>query len=143
MTEFDEIWPGGPRFAKDGGVFRLSTDSVMLAEFVNVKHVRCCLDLGSGGGVLGILLGYKSSGMEITGVEIQDRWAELSRINMRENGLDDRVKIVTADLRKYGPLIPAGSFDLVVSNPPYFSSGSGRSAPDESRASVGRKRAVP
>jgi len=136
MTEFDEIWPSGPRFAKDGGVFRLSTDSVMLAEFVNVKHVRRCLDLGSGGGVLGILLGYKSPGMEITGVEIQEQWAELSRMNMQENGLDNRVKIVTADLREYVTLIPAGSYDLVVSNPPYFPSGSGKSAPDESRASA-------
>lgn len=136
MTEFDEIWPGGPRFAKDGRVFQLSTDSVMLAEFVNVKRVRRCLDLGSGGGVLSILLGYKSPDMEITGVEIQERWAELSRLNMLENGLSDRVKVVTADLREYVPLLPVGSFDLVVSNPPYFPSGSGKSSPDGGRASA-------
>lgn len=136
MNGFDELWPGGPRFMQRDGVFRLSTDSVMLADFVNMKKVRRCLDLGSGSGVLCVLLAARSPETEITGVEIQKDWADLSRLNLRENHMDSRVNIITADLRQYKALVPAGEFDLVVSNPPYFPENSGYSAPDESRAAA-------
>lgn len=136
MEGFDELWPDGPKFMQRGGGFRLSTDSVMLADFVNVKKARRCLDLGSGAGVLSVILAARAPDMDITGIELQEDWAELSRINLRENRMDSKVKIITDDLRQYRDLVPAGSFDLVVSNPPYFSVNSGYSAPDESRASA-------
>lgn len=136
MEGFDELWAGGPRFMQRGGGFRLSTDSVVLADFVNVKRVRRCLDLGSGAGVLCVLLAAKVPGMVITGIELQEDWAELSRMNLRENGMDANVNIITGDLRREVKLLDAGSFDLVVSNPPYFSVNSGYSAPDESRAAA-------
>lgn len=136
MEGFDELWPDGPKFMQRGGGFRLSTDSVMLADFVNVKKARRCLDLGSGAGVLCVILAARAPDMDITGIELQEDWAELSRINLRENRMDSKVKIITGDLRQYRDLVPAGSFDLVVSNPPYFSVNSGYSAPDESRASA-------
>lgn len=136
MEGFDELWPDGPKFMQRGGGFRLSTDSVMLADFVNVKKARRCLDLGSGAGVLCVLLAARAPDMDITGIELQEDWAELSRANLRENHMDSKVNIITGDLRRYRDLVPAGSFDLVVSNPPYFSVNSGYSAPDESRASA-------
>lgn len=136
MEGFDELWAGGPRFMQRGGGFRLSTDSVMLADFVNVKKARRCLDLGSGAGVLCVLLAAKAPDMCITGIELQEDWAELSRVNLKENGMDSHVDIITGDLRQQVRLLPAGSFDLVVSNPPYFSVNSGYSAPDESRAAA-------
>ena len=107
MTDFDELWPGGPRLAGGGGAFRLSTDSVLLAE--------------------------KCPPARFTAVELQPEAAALCRRNFAENGLADRGEALCADLRAHRSLLPAGEADLVVANPPYFPVGAGQSAPDEAR----------
>lgn len=114
--------------------FKLSTDSVLLADFANMKRVRSCLDLGSGAGVLCVLLAAKNTQAQITGIELQQNFADLSRLNISENGLTDRVEILTGDLREHRDFFGASGFDLVVSNPPYFSENSGYSAPSRHRA---------
>lgn len=134
MEGFDELWAGGPRFKQRTDSFRLSTDSVLLADFALVKKDSRVLDLGSGAGVLCILLAAKCGSAAITGVEIQPAAAELSRENLRENAFEDRVRIITADLREHRTLFKAESFDCVVSNPPYFAQNSGYSAPAAGRA---------
>lgn len=116
--------------------FKLSTDSVLLADFANMKRVQSCLDLGSGAGVLCVLLAAKNSGSEITGIELQPNFADLSRQNLAENGMEGRAKIITADLREHRSFIKAESFDVVVSNPPYFAENSGHSAPALHRAAA-------
>lgn len=133
---FDELWRKGPRFKQSQDCFRLSTDSVLLADFANTAHARACLDLGSGAGVLTVLLADKSPTAEITGVEIQKDYAQLSRQNVEENNFGNRVRILNADLREYRALFSAESFDLVVSNPPYFPENSGHPAPAEHRATA-------
>jgi len=120
--------------------FKLSTDSVLLADFSNMKRVRSCLDLGSGAGVLCVLLAEKNHSAELTGIELQGNFAELGRLNMTENGLDGRVKIINGDLREHRSLLKAESFDLVVSNPPYFAENTGYSAPELHRASAREER---
>ena len=136
MNEFDELWRGGPRFMQTEESFKLSTDSVLLSDFANMKHVKSCLDLGSGAGVLTVLLAAKNQSSEITGLELQPNFADLSRLNIAENGFESRVKIITADLREHKELFKAEGFDLVVSNPPYFAENSGYSAPVNHRASA-------
>lgn len=140
MNGFDELWPGGPRFKQTAEGFRLSTDSVLLAAFANTKKVRRCLDLGSGAGILCVLLAEKAPEARITGIELQPEAAELSRENLRENAMDSRVEILTADLRDHPRLLEAGAFDLVVSNPPYFPQNSGYSAPEAARAAAREER---
>ena len=134
MEAFDELWPGGPRFMQTEESFKLSTDSVLLEDFANMKRVKSCLDLGSGAGVLCVLLAEKNPGAAITGIELQPYFAELSRRNLSENNMDGRTEILTADLREHRKLVKAESFDLVVSNPPYFAENSGLSAPTSHRA---------
>jgi len=134
MNAFDELWQGGPRFMQTEESFKLSTDSVLLADFANMKRVGSCLDLGSGAGVLCVLFATKNKAAEITGIELQPGFADLSRLNIAENSMADRVKIITADLREYRSLFRASTFDLVVSNPPYFAENSGYSAPGDYRA---------
>lgn len=136
MNSFDELWRGGPRFMQTEESFRLSTDSVLLADFANMKRVNYCLDLGSGAGVLCVLLAAKNPNTELTGIELQPNFADLSRLNIAENGMESRTRIITADLREHRGLLKAESFDLVVSNPPYFAENSGCSAPAEHRASA-------
>ncbi|MFB0921231.1 MAG: methyltransferase [Oscillospiraceae bacterium] len=136
MEVFDELWRGGPRFMQTEQSFKLSTDSVLLSDFANMKRVKSCLDLGSGAGVLCVLLAVKNPNAIITGIEIQPDFAELSRRNLSENGMELRTGIINADLRECRSLIKAESFDLVVSNPPYFAENSGYSAPASHRASA-------
>lgn len=133
MDGFDELWPGGPRF-KQGG-FRLSTDSVLLAAFARGIRGENIADLGCGAGVLTVLLSAARPGARICGVELQPEAAALCRENMSVNGFDAG-GILRADLREHRSLFPAGSFDLVISNPPYFAGNSGYTAPEPGRAAA-------
>lgn len=135
MTGFDELWPGGPRFRQAEGSFRLSTDSVLLAHFARSIRAKTVMDLGCGAGVLTVLLNTDHPGAVVHGVEIQEASAALCRDNLRENSFDDS-GICCGDLREHRSLFTAGYYDLVVSNPPYFTESSGISAPDESRAAA-------
>lgn len=135
MSKFDELWPGGPHFACENS-FPLSTDSVLLAAFARTERVRRCVDLGCGAGIIMTILAERTPGAEFTGIELQPDWARLCRENLEENGLSPRCSVITGDMRDKTVLPPAGSFDLVVSNPPYFPEKSGFTAPDEQRATA-------
>ncbi len=132
--EIDELWPG-TRFLASGGAFPLGTDSVLLADFAKGSgKIRQIADLGCGGGILTVLLLQKFPAAEAFGIEIQPAAAEQCRENLKLNALSERAQIVTGDLRERENLPEAGSFDLVISNPPYFPSGSGYTAPEAGRA---------
>ena len=133
MIEFDELWKDGPRLAQADNSFSLSTDSVLLAHFVNMLRPSRIIDLGSGAGVLSVLLAEKYPGAHVTGVEIQEYSAQLSRLSLRENGFEQRSNVICADFLDHRGFLPAGAFDLVVSNPPYFPANGGYSAPDKHR----------
>lgn len=105
--------------------FPLGGDSLALGAFATVRPGWRVCDLGCGAGALGILLLARERTLRLTGVELDAAAAELARRNLRENGLEG--EIVTGDLRAPEYLPPAGSCDLVVSNPPYFAPGTGRS----------------
>lgn len=118
---------------------RYTEDSVSLVNFLlecNVKGRRL-IDLGTGAGVIPILLADKAPAMEIVGVEVVGEYAALAQRNVRMNGLASRIKIVTGDFRDMPRSRPEGSFDIVVSNPPYIKAGAGRQSPDPARR-VGR-----
>lgn len=103
--------------------FRLSTDSMVLADFAAfAKNSRIC-DLGCGCGTLSLLLAAKDKSYQITGVEILEEPAQYAAKNVSENGLSDRVSILHADFRS--SVLPSGSFDGVICNPPYYALGSG------------------
>ena len=134
QPEYDDLWPGGPRFVRSGAGFALGTDSVLLADFAAQRRARRIADLGCGAGVLTVLLLRALEQATAVGIELQPDAAQLARDNIRANGLSDRAQILCADLRAHRTLLPAGSFDLVVANPPYFAAGSGYTSPDPMRA---------
>ena len=105
------------------GVFPLGGDALALGEFASVKPGWRVCDLGTGSVALLLLLARRAEGLALTGVELDPLSARTARENLAANGLTG--KIVTGDLRTV-PL-PAGGFDLVISNPPYFPVGSGKS----------------
>ncbi len=130
---FDELWPGGPKFQQSEYGFKLGTDSVLLAEFTQPVRARRILDLGCGAGVLTVLTAYKAPKARVLGLEIQPESAAVCRENMAANGFPPE-NILLGDLREHRSLFEAGSFDLVLSNPPYFPVKSGHTAPDDKRA---------
>ena len=132
----DELWPGGPQFLWQPGTFRLGTDSVLLADFAGAERARTILDLGCGGGVLLILLALRSPRARLEGIEISPEAAALCERNVALNGLRDRCRVTAGDLREHRTLYEAGSWDLVVSNPPYFPVDSGYAAPEAGRAAA-------
>lgn len=130
----DTLWPGGPSFIQRPPVFRLGTDAVLLAHFAETRRARLACDLGCGGGVISILLAWRTPPLTVHGLDLQPEAVALSRENAAINGLSDRTAFFSGDLRRIGDLLPAGKYDLVVSNPPYFSLGSGKAADDRHRA---------
>ncbi len=107
------------------GVFPLGSDSQALGGFARVKKGEKVLDLGCGGGVLGLYLLSREPSLRYSGIDISPEAVELARANFAANDLE--AALVQGDLRSVKDHFPAGSFDLVVSNPPYFASGSGYS----------------
>lgn len=133
--DFEELWPGGPRF-RQSAHFRLSTDSVLLADFTQPRSAARGVDLGCGSGILMLLLAQKSEKLLLTGLELLPEAVEAARENLAENGLLTRAELFCADLRRVRELFRPGSFDLAVSNPPYFSEHTGAVSPQAGRAAA-------
>lgn len=135
MADYCVLWPGGPKF-RQSPHFPLGTDSVLLADFVNLSSLRRGADLGCGSGAITLLLASRDPRVRMTGVEILPGAADIARENMTANGLSDRCEILTADLRDCRELFASGSFDFAAANPPYFPAGSGLPSPDGDRAAA-------
>ena len=98
------------------GVFPLGGDSLALGAFATVKRGWRVCDLGTGSGCLLLMLAAREGGLSLTGVEREERAAQCARENLAHSGLEGTV--LQADWRQV--TLPAGGFDLVISNPPYF-----------------------
>ena len=135
MPDFTELWPGGPVFAQAKNQ-RLSTDSVLLADFGPLRPARRGIDLGCASGAVALLLLAREPTLDMTGVELDEDAAALARANWERNGLGARARVVTGDIRAHRELFHPGSFDFVAANPPYFPVGSGVLSPDPARAAA-------
>lgn len=107
--------------------YRFSVDALLLYDFINLRKVNSIADLGSGSGIIGILLAGKYPGASVTLFEIQDNLVRLAEKNVILNNVQDRVQMIKCDLRKLHPGQTGSSrYDLVVSNPPFRRLHSGR-----------------
>lgn len=116
--------------------YRFTEDSVSLADFVlPLKPVDSVIDLGTGSGVIPLILAQKSQVQNIVGIEIQEGLAELAKRNVELNKLSSRIKIVKGDLREiiHHSLFKKNSFSVVISNPPYTKAASGRISPSQEK----------
>jgi len=134
ILQFDDLWPKGPRFVQKPPVFKLGTDAVLLAHFTNTSRVARAADLGSGTGVVAILLALRTPELQIDCVDILPEAVALTAENAAHNKVADRISAHHADIRQIRDSLRAGAYDLVVSNPPYFPAGSGYRANTESIA---------
>jgi len=109
-----ELWKDGPQFEQSEH-FRLGTDSVLLADFVNIGARRRGIDLGCGSGILPLLLLTRSTALHMTGLELNPEAARVARENIAANALDRRCDIVVGDIRRCRDEFKTGQFDLIVS----------------------------
>lgn len=116
----DELQRNGYRIIQDPKRFCFGMDAVLLAGFARVKPGERVLDLGTGTGIIPILLRGRTKGEQFTGLEIQPESADMARRSAALNGLEESVRIVTGDIREADRLFGGGSYHVVTSNPPYM-----------------------
>lgn len=116
----DELNRKGYRIIQDTKQFCFGMDAVLLSAFVKVKPKQRVLDLGTGTGVIPILLEAKTPGEHFTGLEIQPDSADMARRSVALNGLTDKIDIVTGDIKDASKIFGASSFDIITTNPPYM-----------------------
>lgn len=108
---------------KDG--FRFGIDAVLLSYFVQVPKNSTVIDLGTGTGIIAILLAAKKVPFRVVGLEFQSQMAEMAERSVMMNGLGSKVEIIHGDIKDAVNLFGAASFDVVVTNPPYMEKGGG------------------
>jgi len=118
--------------AKNG--YRFSVDAVLLEHFISGSKLRSGIELGCGSGVISILLAQRMKRVMITAVEIQKSLAERAGRNVRLNNLDDRVSVLSHDVKELKNLYETNSFDFAFSNPPFRKTATGRISEDDERA---------
>ena len=128
MERWDTLWDGGWTFCFDDSAFMPSTDSFLLGSFPPLRRGWRVCDLGAGTGLLGHLLLAREPALTGTGLELFPAACGRAALTAAANGLTDRLVTLPCDLRERSQFPAAGSFDLVVSDPPYFPAGGGRTA---------------
>jgi tRNA1Val (adenine37-N6)-methyltransferase len=118
--------------AKDG--YRYSVDALVLENFISDNRVEKGIEFGTGSGIISILLAKRLEGVKLKAVEIQEELAKRARRNVTLNGLDDRIEILSRDIKDLRGIFPANEFDCVFANPPFRKPKTGRMSKDQERA---------
>ena len=116
----DDLQIKGYEIIQHPGRFCFGMDAVLLSSFAKVKKGERALDLGTGTGILPILLEAKNRGEHYTGLEIQQESADMARRSVVYNGLESKIDIVTGDIKEAALRFGAASFEVITVNPPYM-----------------------
>lgn len=130
----DELQRNGYKIIQNPEKFCFGMDAVLLSGFAKVKPGGTVLDLGTGTGIIPILLEAKTPASHLTGLEIQEESADMARRSVALNGLTSKIDIVTGDIREADRFWQSASFDVITSNPPYMIDEHGIQNPDEPKA---------
>lgn len=130
----DDLLVSGLRIIQDTSSFCFSMDAVLLAHFASLRTGDRVVDLGTGTGIIPLLLTTRARLGEVQGIEIQPDVAERAERSVLLNGLQDKITIVPGDLRRITELLPGYRANLVTSNPPYLQLTSGQVSPVEGQA---------
>ena len=124
----DSLFDGDLTCFQHTAGYRFSIDAVLLAHFAEVRRGDRILDMGTGCGIIMLILLYRWGERikEVVGLEIQEGLADLAARNLKANGLEQRGRVLAGDIKKILDLVPTESFDTVVCNPPFYQCGSGR-----------------
>ena len=129
MERIDELQRNGYRILQDPDKFCFGIDAVLLSGFAAVKKGENVLDLGTGTGIIPILLEAKTQGRQFTGLEIQPDMADMAARSVCLNRLEEKISIVNGDIKEASAIFGGASFDVVTCNPPYMSNNHGLKNP--------------
>lgn len=130
----DDLQYKGLRIIQKIDGFCFGVDAVLLANFADVNNGHKVIDLGTGTGIISILIAGKTGASEVTGLEIQPEIAKMAARSVELNNLQDRVKIVQGDIKCSVEMFGPSTFDVVVTNPPYMNMGGGLMNPSDTKA---------
>jgi len=130
----DELQRNGYKIIQNPEKFCFGMDAVLLSGFCNIREGDLVLDLGTGTGIIPLLLEAKTKAKHLTGLEIQEESAEMASRSVLLNNLQDKIDIVVGDIKEAGSLFDAASFDAITCNPPYMIGQHGIKNPDEPKA---------
>lgn len=130
----DDLQRNGYCIIQDSDRFCFGMDAVLLSGFATVKDGARVLDLGTGTGIIPILLEAKTGALHLTGLEIQADSADMAQRSVALNGLEEKIDIVTGDIKEADKLFNAASFDVITCNPPYMIGQHGLKNPGDAKA---------
>ncbi|MCU6746900.1 MULTISPECIES: tRNA1(Val) (adenine(37)-N6)-methyltransferase [Lachnospiraceae] len=116
----DDLQLNGLELIQDPERFCFGVDAVLLSDFARVKENETVLDMGTGTGIIPILLSAKTKGKHFTGLEIQEESAQMARRSVAHNHLEDKIEIVTGDIKEAAQIFKPAFFDVITVNPPYM-----------------------
>ena len=126
----DDLQRNGYQIIQSPEKFCFGMDAVLLSGFASAPEGGRVLDLGTGTGIIPILMAAKTDAKELIGLEIQEESADMAQRSVVLNDLQDKVRIVQGDIKEAGQIFDAASFDVVTSNPPYMIGGHGLKNPE-------------
>ena len=132
----DELYHQGLRVIQNPAAPAFSMDAVILADFTQVHDKERIIDLGTGCGVISLLLANKAPKCQIWALELMPPMADMASRSVELNGLAKQISIICGDIRRSTEYFGRSLFDIVVSNPPYYKAGTGRISADPLRAAA-------
>lgn len=130
----DDLQRNGYQIIQNPDKFCFGMDAVLLSGFARAKEGSSVLDMGTGTGIIPILMAARTKAAHLTGLEIQEESADMSRRSVALNGLEEKIRIVTGDIKEAESLFDAASFDVITCNPPYMIGRHGLVNPADAKA---------
>lgn len=130
----DDLNRNNLKIIQDPSRFCFGMDAVLLSGFATVKEGENAIDLGTGNGIIPILLSAKTKGRHFTGLEIQPENVDIAERSVKYNGLGDRIDIIEGDIKTASERFGRSVFDVVTCNPPYMIGQHGLKNPDSAKA---------
>lgn len=134
QERLDELHRNGYYIIQNPEKFCFGMDAVLLSGFAKVRKGEVALDLGTGTGIIPILLEAKTEGEHFTGLEIQEESADMAARSVALNHLESKIAIVTGDIKDASGIFGASSFDVITTNPPYMIGDHGLSSSNQAKA---------
>lgn len=130
----DDLQRNGYKIIQNPAKFCFGMDAVLLTGFTKIKEGETCLDLGTGTGIIPILLCGKTKGSFFSALEIQEESANMAKRSVQYNKLEEKINIITGDIKEAAKIFGAASFDVVTTNPPYMNNQHGIKNPNLPKA---------
>ena len=129
----DDLQRNGYQIIQNPSRFCFGMDAVLLSGFARAREGDVLLDMGTGTGIIPILMEAKTEAAKLVGLEIQEDSADMARRSVLLNHLEEKIDIVTGDVKEADTLFKAASFDVITCNPPYMTGQHGLQNKDEAK----------